>query len=129
MSTTLSNGYKLPADGDRGSTWFDDLESNITRVNGHTHDASDSEAIPAKNLTKGTSTILAANWSLVSGGTYKQTITLPSGYTMAATLFKFQINNGSEAGDLIFPTIEQASATSYEIYINDSTVEVLATYG
>lgn len=132
MSTTLTYGRKLPTDGDRGSTFFDDLEANIAINDAHTHDGVTSPSIPGKNIAKSTQTILTGSWASVAGqiGTYSQTVTLPSGVTTANMLPKFQVNNaGPDQGDIIYPTIRWASTTSYDIFINDNTVEILATYG
>ena len=131
MSTTLTYGRKKPSDGDKGSSWFDDLENNIDIDDAHSHDGVTSTAIPAQNIGKGTSAIANASWVAVSGqqGTYSQTISLPSGVTMLNMIPKFQINNGADLGDLIHPTIRQISVTSYEIFINDNSLDVLATYG
>ena len=132
MSTTLTYGRKLPTDGDRGSTWFDDLETNISLNDAHTHDGVTSAPILSKNLTKSTQVILAASWAAVAGqsGTYSQTVTLPSGVTVANMIPKFQVNSaGGELGNQIFLTIRRVTSLSYEVFINDNTLEVLATYG
>ena len=42
---TLSNGYQLPEDGDRGNVFWDGLEGNIQRLNDHKHDGADSEKL------------------------------------------------------------------------------------
>jgi len=131
MSTTLTYGRRKPTDGDKGSTWFDDLENNIDLNDAHTHDGVTSAPIPSQNIAKNTSAIANASWLPVSGqqGTYSQTISMPSGVTMANAVFKFQINNGANLGDVIYPTVQQISGTSYEIFINDNSLDVLATYG
>ena len=128
MSTTLSYGYKLPDGGDRGSSWFLDLESNITRVNGHTHDGINSPPLPASSITKGTSSIVNGSWSLVADGTYKQSITLPAGFTVDTAIMKFQVDSGGEDGDDFYPTIVKTGVNTYDIYINDNSIDVLATY-
>jgi len=131
MSITLPYGRKKPEDGDKGSTWFDNLEDNIDLNDAHTHDGVTSAPIPSQNIGKNTSAIANASWLPVSGqqGTFSQTITLPSGVTMANAIFKFQINNGADLGDIIYPTVRQASGTSYEIFTNDNSMDILATYG
>lgn len=128
MSTTLSNGYKLPTAGDRGSSWFSDLEDNIVRVNSHDHDGINSEKLASSNIERQTSSLVAGNWTLVADGTYKQTVSMPSGYTMTESTFKFQINSGADLGDIFYPVIDRLTDTSYDIFINDNTVDVLVTY-
>lgn len=132
MSTTLPFGRKLPTDGDRGSTWFDDLEANINLNDAHTHDGVTSPFLPSKNISKPTTVILAANWAAVAGqnGTYSQTVATPSGVTVAAMITKFQVNDaGGTFGDQLFLTVQRVSNLTYEVFINDNTIEVLATYG
>ncbi len=124
MSTTLSNGYKKPDTGDRGNTFFTDLEDNITRVNSHDHDGSNSEPINTKNLSKDSQTISSGSWSLVSDGIYRQLVTVPSGHTVDDMVPKFTIDD-----DIYHPTIEKASTTTYYIYINDNTKDVVVKYG
>ena len=129
MSTTLSKGYVIPATGERG-TWWTDYNNNFTRVNGHTHDNSDSARIDAKNLAHGTSTIANASWAATAGqaGTYEQTITVPSGYDMATVTMAVYVNSGAEVGSLIFPTITRQSSTTYKIFINDNTLDLKVIY-
>ena len=120
MSTTLPFGHKLPTDGDRGSSWFDDLEANIAIDDAHTHDGNTSAFIPSKNLTKSTSTILSASWAAVSGqsGTFSQTIVLPSGVTVAKMIPKFQINTaGATFGDILSLAVHRVTNLSYEVFI------------
>lgn len=131
MSTTLPFGRKLPTDGDRGSSWFDDLEANIALDDAHTHDGVTSPLLPSTSIGKTTTAIANASWAAVAGqiGTFSQTIVLPSGITMLNMIPKFQINNGADLGDILYLTMQQITATSYELFINDSSLDVLATYG
>jgi hypothetical protein len=126
MGTVLSKGWRLPATGDRD--WWDQLEANITQSNSHDHDGTDSEAISTKNLSKSTSTILAAAWAAVSGhaGTFSQTITVPSGYTVNNSDVKFYITS---SGIQIHPTTRYVSSTTYDVFVNDNTLALTAVYG
>lgn len=124
MSTTLSNGYKKPQTGDRGNTFFTDLEDNIQRVNDHSHNGTDSEKIETKNFTKGSQTISSGSWTLVSDGIYRQLVTVPSGHDVDEMIPKFLIDD-----DIYHPTIEKVSSTTYYIYINDNTKDVVVKYG
>jgi len=129
MSSTTTYGYKLPANGDRGSTFFPDLEHNISRVDGHTHDGSDSALIPAKNISKSTQDIASGSWVLVAGGHYRQLVTTPSGYTVDSSFMKFYFNGGSFDGQQVFLKVEKASSTTYYVYINDNTQALKVVYG
>jgi hypothetical protein len=127
MSTTLSKGYKLPDTGDRGSSWFSDLEDNITRINNHDHDGTDSEKVLSKNITSTTSSILAASWGADSGGgTYSATVTFPSGVTFENHTMTFIDAN---TGDHFFPTVTKASSTTMTVTVNDNTLDVTIIYG
>lgn len=126
MGTTLSNGYKKPTTGDRGSSWFPDLESNIDRVNGHSHDGTDSELIEAKNITKASATISSASWGADSGGsTYSQTITLPTGWSFEDANMVF-IDTSDDS--IIYPTVVKASSTTYTVTVNDDTLTLTVVY-
>jgi len=126
MSTTLSKGYKLPADGDRGSTFYNDLEANITLVNSHDHDGTDGERIHVKNLTKGAQTLLAAGWSADAGGsTYTQSVTMPTGYLFDEVDIRFK---NTANGNILYPTVTKTGASAYTISVNDNTLEILCTY-
>ena len=130
MGTTLSKGYKLPATGDRGSSFFPNLEDNITLNNSHKHDGNDGEKINIKDLVKQSQTILAAAWgSDLGGSTYTQTITMPVGTTFDDTLKQFKISGGGDDGTVIYPTIVKTGASAYSITVNDNTIAILVTYG
>jgi hypothetical protein len=130
MSTTLSKGYKQPDTGDRGTSWFADLNFDITRINAHNHDGSNSEAISVNSITKSTATIAAASWGADLGGSsYKQTITLPTGFSFDDTILKFIISGGADDGQLIYPTVIKQSSTTFDVYINDNTQTLKVIYG
>lgn len=74
----LSNGYKLPETGDFGDVWFPALEDNITRLNGHNHDGSNSSKIPATSITGLAQTVTAGDFS-VSGDRFRALVTLAGG--------------------------------------------------
>jgi hypothetical protein len=127
LSTTLSNGYKLPETGDRG--FWSDLEQNITRVNGHSHNGVDSEALPITSLTKTTQDVLAANWADQGEGTYRQTLTLPTNYTFNNAQIKFYVNGGTFDGNEVLLSVKKVSTTTFYVFINDNTMALKAVYG
>lgn len=124
MSTTLTYGRKVPSSGERG--FWEALEDNIERDDAHDHDGLNSKKLKAKNFDKDTSTISSDDWDDQGGGTYKQTITLPSGYSMATVTIWFIITS---TGHPVFPTVEKVSNTSYDVYINDNSIGLTAIYG
>lgn len=129
---TLSYGYYKPQTGDRGSVWFPRLEDNFQRLNDHTHDGSNSALIPPSSITKATftSSILAASWSSLGGGNFKQTVTVPAG---VAEINNYNIHfyataPGGAVGRRIHPTVERVSAATYDVYVNDNTLALTAVY-
>lgn len=128
MSSTTTMGYKLPANGDRGSSYFPDLAANIALCDSHKHDGTDGVQIDPFSLNKTTSTIAAGSWAAVSGqaGTFRQLLTLPASYAWDAVEMKFTL---SVLGHQIYPSIEKVSATTYYVYINDSSLALKVTYG
>ena len=130
MSTTLSNGYKNPETGDRGSSFFPDLNFDIARVNSHKHDGEDSEQINIKDIQKTTQVISADDWEADSGGgTYSQTVTLPVGITFDETIINLIVSGGDYDGMIVHPTVVKATSGSYVVIINDDTQTLRATYG
>jgi len=131
MSTTTTMGYKKPQTGDRGSSYFPDLEHNIDLSDSHKHDGTDGVKINPKDLDHQISTIASASWAAVSGqaGTYSQTITMPTGYTMDTALIYVWINGGSDDGARIYPSIVKASSNTYTIYVNDNSLALKVIYG
>ncbi len=125
MSTTLTYGFKLPQDGDRGSTWFPDLAFDIQRLNDHSHDGQNSAPINSLSIASSTQNILAASWVATSDGIYRQLITVPNGklYDNSVIIFR---NTATKSQ--MFLGVEKVSATTYYTYINDNTVNVTAYY-
>lgn len=125
---TLSYGYKKPVNGDRGSVWFPALEDNITRLNTHSHDGSDSALLHITSISRTTQDIAAGSWAHQGGGTYKQTITMPGSLLFADVGTKFYINGGSDDGAEISPTVVRASINTYDVYVNDNTLALKVLY-
>ena len=119
MSVTLTYGFKNPENGDRGSSWFADLNANIVQLNSHNHDGSNSAPIPSSTITGGIVNILAAAWVLDVAGRYKQDVTTPSGYNMDTSN---PLTRLTVSGNLVTPTIEKLSGTSFRIYTCDNSL-------
>jgi hypothetical protein len=122
---TLSYGIKKPQDGDKGSTWFPALEDNFQQQNDHDHDGVDSAPIASTNIASVQQSLSAANWVAVSGGTYRQLVTVPNGklYDNSFILFR----NTADKSQMLLG-VEKVSSTTYYVYINDSTIDVTAYY-
>jgi hypothetical protein len=121
---TLSYGYKQPENNDRGSVWFPALNSNITQLNGHAHNGTDSALIGAANIQQGAVTILAASWTADGTGRYKQTVTCPSGFDMD----DYSITVRIQSSHIIHPSIDRVNSTSFIIYTPDNTLTYVATF-
>lgn len=122
-------GYKIPQTGDRD--FWSYLTFNWLRVSAHTHDGVDSELLSPSDFSKSTATIAAASWAAVTGhtGTYKQTITVPSGYSVDSMQVKFYISSATDTGQEVHPSVRKVTATTYDVYVNDNTLELVAVYG
>ena len=121
---TLSKGYLKPASPDTGDIFFPAMQTNIQMLNDHTHDG-----VTSQLLATTTQQILAANWvaAPAGGGLYRQLVTLPttpSGlqYDVVDVWFKLS------TGELTYPTVERASATTYYVYTIDNTQTYVANY-
>ncbi len=124
--TTLTYGYKLPATGDSGATLFTALEDNITRLDGHTHDGTNSAPLPPQSIIGVTQTIALASW-VASGATghYRQAVTVPAGFDFDTVQISFR----TTAGAYIHPTVERISDTQYYVYSSNNTIDFIAEYG
>lgn len=116
---TLSYGYKQPQNGDTGAVWFPALNFDIQRLNDHTHDGVNSAFIDAANIARASASVLNANWVADGTGRYKQTVSCPVGYDMD----NFAMTTRIAGGDLIHPTIDRVSSTSFTIYTLDNTLD------
>jgi hypothetical protein len=122
---TLSYGYKQPEDGDTGSTFFPALNDNIQQLNDHNHDGVTSAPIPSSAIASGTVSLLSANWAADGTGRYKQTVTVPTGFSYVNNVI--QIKNAAD-DQIIFPTIEKVTATTFRVYVCDNTLNLTAVF-
>lgn len=131
MPSTLTYGQKIPSSGERGTSNFTCLSDNFTRLDSHAHDGITSPKIDPKNLSKQTTTLALASWAAVASqtGTYRQLLTVPSGYECDSAIMKFYVGSGSEAGMPCYLHFEKVSSTTGYVYINDNTIDVKVTYG
>lgn len=125
---TLTYGTKKPETGDRGAVFFPALADNATAHDAHTHDGVTSALILSKNLTRGSVAVDAISWS-ASGSRYRQTVTVPTGHSLASSVPMFLLNGGTLAGNRIYPDYEKISNTSFYLYmpVNDQAVDCIFT--
>lgn len=118
---TLTKGFKKPQSPDTGDIFFPAMEQNIQQLNDHTHDGTTSQL-----LSTNTQNILAANWvaAPIGGGQYRQLITVPTGFSYDVADIWFKLSTG----ELVFPTVERASATTYYVYTIDNSQTYVANY-
>jgi hypothetical protein len=121
----LSYSVKQPQTGDKGSVWFPALEFDLQYLNDHTHDGTTGAPIPATNIAAATATIAAAGWVAVSGGTYRQLVTVANGKNFSAVQVTFR--DSTTFQELLLGT-EAASATTYYVHINDNSITLTASY-
>lgn len=122
---TLSYGYKKPEASDKGPVVFPAMEDNIQRVNDHTHNGSNSSKLTTAAVEAVTQSLLLGSWVLVSDGIYKQTVTLPGG--LDYTKISIQFLHGT-SGDRLWLGVNKVSATQYDVFINDNSINVTAVY-
>jgi len=126
---TLTYGYKKPQTGDKGSVFFPALEDNIQRLNDHDHDGTDSAKLTAASVTSVAQTLLLANWVSVGDGLFRQLVTCPGTLKVDEQGMRFQIASGANSGHFFYPSVEKVSASTFYVYINDSSVDVKVLYG
>ena len=124
---TLSYGYKKPQTGDKGSIYFPALEDDIQRLNDHTHNGTDSAKLTAASITTVQGSISAASWGAVSGktGLFFQEVSMPIGFTYDTYALSFR----DTAGDSLFLQTEKTGSGTYNVYCNDSALDVVVLYG
>lgn len=118
MSVTLSNGYKQPETGDRGNTFFPDLEDNIQRVNDHTHNGTNSEKLTAQSIEVSTFTINPGDWSLHTNGLYRSLVTL-TGLEFDEKIIQLVSGN-----NIIYGDVEKVTVNTMYVYVNDNSLTV-----
>lgn len=119
---TLSMGYLKPSNPDTGDAFWVALAFDIQRVNDHTHDGVNGQLLAITSQS-----ILSGAWAAVASpktGLYKQIITLPGAFIYDTTDFLFKLSSG----EIVYPSIERNSSTTYTIYTTDNTLNYTAFY-
>jgi len=117
---TLSYGYEKPVNPTTGDVFWLALERNIQRMNDHSHNGTDGPRIAAT-----TEAVSAASWgSDLGNGKWRQTITLPTGFTFDNA----RIEVRRSTGEMVYPTIEKIDSTSFYLYTNDDSLAYVISY-
>lgn len=118
---TLSYGYKKPQNTDTGDVIFEALEEDIQQLNDHTHDGSNSAPLSSQSAS-----LASANWAAapVGGGLYRQLVSMPASLTYDVAQIWFKLSSG----EVVYPSVEKVSSTSYYVYTNDNTLTYVAYY-
>lgn len=118
---TLSKGVFQTQNGDTGDIFFPAWSANATWMNNHTHNGTDSQFLSSTQQN-----ILAANWTAapIGGGLYVQTVTVPSGFSYDQCQIWFKLSSNQ----YVYPSVERLSATTYNVFINDNTLSLIANY-
>lgn len=125
MATTTAYGYKIMESGDLAAVWMEDIPDNFERLSDHNHDGSNSRALTPNAITKYSSTI-TNSWASVSGGHYKQTITVPAGVSEINDFdIMFYVTS---TGERIYPGVTRVSATTYDVFVSDNSLQLTAKY-
>ena len=119
---TLSQGFLKPETNDKGDEVFPALEQNIQQLNDHTHNGVDSKVVASSSIAKTTQSVSALNWVHVSGGHYKQTVTLPGILKYDEVTLTFHLSTGEH----VYPTVKKASETQYEVHFDVNTQDLVA---
>lgn len=123
MAVTLSNGYIKPETGDRGSTWFPALESNIERVNSHNHDGANSEKLTSEAIEALSVTINPGDWSLQANGLYRALVNMTGSLEFDNKGIELRAGN-----HVIYGDIEKVTNNTFYVYVNDNTLTVTVLF-
>lgn len=129
MSITLSYGYKKPQTGDKGSTWFPDLEADIQQLNDHAHNGSNSARIPSTNILSvkvslDDPVLGQPTWTTESPGKFYKEITIPNNADYADVFVMVK----NDVGEQMFLDIKPVSGNTkkFKVYSNDSGLSATA---
>lgn len=129
MSITLSYGYKKPQTGDKGSTWFPDLEADIQQLNDHAHNGSNSAQIPSTNIlcvkvSLSDPAFGQQAWTTESPGKFYKEITIPNDANYADVFV--MIKNAD--GEQMFLDVKKVDGNTkkFRVYSNDSGLSATA---
>jgi len=127
MSTTTPFGYKIPEVGDLAQSWMQDLTDNWIRISDHNHNGVNSRNLSITAITKLTTDILAVQWGAGDGfGNFTQLITVPGAIEEIDEFDIFFVDVAT--GDRLYPDVTSVSATTFNVTVNDNSLNITATY-
>lgn len=130
MSSTLTYGFVKPATGDKGSTFWGQLEDDLQQLNDHNHNGINSAKLSASSQEAVAQSVTSAGWANLSGGLYRQTVTLPATLTsVAGTYAKYNISfrNAADGSEMFLHKV-QVTTTTFYVYCNDNTINLTVVY-
>lgn len=118
---TLSKGFLKPQNPDTGDIWFPGMETNMQKLNDHTHNGTDSQLLATTSQS-----ILAGGWAAApqGGGLYRQLCTVPTGMSYDTCDIWVLRSTGERA----YATMERVSSTTFYLYTNDNTLAYTLQY-
>lgn len=118
---TLTKGYKKPQTPDTGDVFFPAMEQNIQQLNDHNHDGVNSQVLAVTSQN-----ILSGAWvaAPIGGGLFRQTVTVPTGFSYDSVSMWFRLSTG----EFVYPSIERISSSQYFIYTNNNALNYVAFY-
>lgn len=126
---TLQYLRQQPETNDPSDVWMPSLAANVSKDDVHNHDGVNSKKLTSVlSNTITTQSILAAAWVLVSGGRYRQVITLPVVGTTQINYDDVSMQFRLSTGEIVNPTIEKISATTYYVYTVDNSQALTVLY-
>lgn len=126
----INFGIRIPQNKDGGVVWAKALEHNWENVYvTHNHNGVNSEKLSIDSLDRKSTLIRPVDWTNHSNGSgYIQNVSLPSGLSLDKVEPIFYINSGPERFKRVHPQVNPLSLTTYELIINDSSLELVALY-
>ncbi len=125
---TLTYQLKQMEDLDPSDTWFDAISSNFEQLDAHDHDGVTSAPLSFLAGTVETQAISSVAWVLVSGGRYRQLVTLPSIGSVPLEYDDVVMEVRDSAGTRVYPGIEKVSDTTFYLYTTDNTADYSVIY-
>lgn len=118
---TLTYGYLKPELDDTGDVFFPAMEQDIQQFNDHKHDG-----VTGSPNTPVSQTITSAGWAAVAGkvDTYSQLVTMPTNLFYDTSVINLRLSSGEP----VYLSIVRTSTTTYTIFSNDNTLNLIAEY-
>lgn len=118
---TLSYGIQKPQNSDTGDVFFPALAANAQIQNDHNHDG-----VTSAPLASQSQSVLHANWTAapIGGGVYLQLLTVPTGLSFDTCQVWFKLSTGQ----YVYPSVERVSSSTFNVFINDNSLDLTAYY-